>query len=436
MFCRQCGSEISNEAKFCNFCGTKTVAPKARKGESDNCLDAYKPAGGKSDTSTNEKPAIPLPDCTEANRESSGANEKDDESGEAHRGCDASKQTAEGTANAPEASNLKAAVAQNKKRSRRHMPMILLVALALALATSVAYAAYRVYNDVWLPYQAEQAARTTSASNSAGSDGDTITGKTTGEPENLLHIADILAMEPTEIPSYIEAQGITPQRIAPSKYALDGGFRSDRAFDAWVLIQDETNSIVTAQDSKGEYLDPDYYNQTYTSIPPVLSVGDAAVPFEGINQSYFTAENLESGSSPSSIVLTSISLNSLSGEAFDSFLEYCGLGKPLASIEATQKGVLISAAKTGILENQKGEKYLWYALGQIDKNGKYSSCTIGCMKVDVAFSTLGASTSASASSSDPKGYWNDADNTTKSKLIAKSILEHEYQSYSSINIKE
>lgn len=71
MFCRQCGSEISNEAKFCNFCGTKTVAPKARKGESDNCLDAYKPAGGKSDTSTNEKPAIPLPDCTEANRESS-----------------------------------------------------------------------------------------------------------------------------------------------------------------------------------------------------------------------------------------------------------------------------------------------------------------------------------------------------------------------------
>ena len=436
MFCRQCGNEISNEAKFCNFCGTKTVAPKARKGESDNCLDAYKPAGGKSDTSTNEKPAIPLPDCTEANRESSGANEKDDENGEAHRGCDTSKQTAEGTANALEASNLKAAVAQNKKRSRRHMPMILLVALALALATSVAYAAYRVYNDVWLPYQAEQAARTTSASNSAGSDGDTITGKTTGEPENLLHIADILAMEPTEIPSYIEAQGITPQQIAPSKYALDGGFRSDRAFDAWVLIQDETNSIVTAQDSKGEYLDPDYYNQTYTSIPPVLSVGDAAVPFEGINQSYFTAENLESGSSPSSIVLTSISLNSLSGEAFDSFLEYCGLGKPLASIEATQKGVLISAAKTGILENQKGEKYLWYALGQIDKNGKYSSCTIGCMKVDVAFSTLGASTSASASSSDPKGYWNDADNTTKSKLIAKSILEHEYQSYSSINIKE
>lgn len=36
------------------------------------------------------------------------------------------------------------------------MPMILLVALALALATSVAYAAYRVYTDVWMPMQQEQ----------------------------------------------------------------------------------------------------------------------------------------------------------------------------------------------------------------------------------------------------------------------------------------
>ena len=436
MFCRQCGCEISNEAKFCNFCGTKTVAPKARKGESDNSLDANMPADGKNEIEANKKPAASSSDCAEANYESGSAIEEEKISEKAHPDCNTSKQTAEETANAPEASNLKAAVAQNKKRSRRHMPMILLVAMALALATSVAYAAYRVYNDVWLPYQAEQAMHTTSNSNSAGSERDTITGKTTGEPQNLLHIADILTMEPTEIPSYIEAQGITPQRIAPSKYALDGGFRSDRAYDAWVLIQDETNSIIMAQDKKGEYLDPDYYDQTYTSIPPVLSVGDAAVPFEGINQSYFTVENLESGSSPSSIVLTNISLNSLSEEAFDNFLEYCGLGDPLASMEATQKGTLFSAAKTGILENQKGEKYVWYALGQIDKNGKYSSCTIGCMKIDTAFSTLGASTSASASSSDPKGYWDDANNATKSKLIAKSILEHAYQSYSSVNIEE
>ncbi len=56
----------------------------------------------------------------------------------------------------PEATNLKAAVAQNKKRSRRHLPMIVLIALALALATSVAYAAYRAYTDILLPQQQEQ----------------------------------------------------------------------------------------------------------------------------------------------------------------------------------------------------------------------------------------------------------------------------------------
>lgn len=115
MFCRQCGCEISNEAKFCNFCGTKTVAPKARKGESDNSLDANMPADGKNEIEANKKPAASSSDCAEANYESGSAIEEEKISEKAHPDCNTSKQTAEETANAPEASNLKAAVAQNKK---------------------------------------------------------------------------------------------------------------------------------------------------------------------------------------------------------------------------------------------------------------------------------------------------------------------------------
>ena len=51
---------------------------------------------------------------------------------------------------------LRGAVNATKHRSRRRVPMVVLVALAMALAAGTAYAAYRVYTDVWLPAQQNQ----------------------------------------------------------------------------------------------------------------------------------------------------------------------------------------------------------------------------------------------------------------------------------------
>lgn len=51
---------------------------------------------------------------------------------------------------------LRGAVNATKHRSRRRVPMVVLVALAMALAAGTAYAAYRVYTDVWLPSQQNQ----------------------------------------------------------------------------------------------------------------------------------------------------------------------------------------------------------------------------------------------------------------------------------------
>lgn len=56
--------------------------------------------------------------------------------------------------NRPE--TLRSAVNATKHRSRRRVPMVVLVALAMALAAGTAYAAYRVYTDVWLPAQQTQ----------------------------------------------------------------------------------------------------------------------------------------------------------------------------------------------------------------------------------------------------------------------------------------
>lgn len=51
---------------------------------------------------------------------------------------------------------LRGAVNATKHRSRRRVPMVVLVAPAMALAAGTAYAAYRVYTDVWLPAQQNQ----------------------------------------------------------------------------------------------------------------------------------------------------------------------------------------------------------------------------------------------------------------------------------------
>lgn len=58
---------------------------------------------------------------------------------------------------------LRGAVNATKHRSRRRVPMVALVALAMALAAGTAYAAYRVYTDMWLPAQQAQNEQTVEA---------------------------------------------------------------------------------------------------------------------------------------------------------------------------------------------------------------------------------------------------------------------------------
>ena len=58
---------------------------------------------------------------------------------------------------------LRGAVNATKHRSRRRVPMVVLIALAMALAAGTAYAAYRVYTDMWLPAQQAQNEQTVEA---------------------------------------------------------------------------------------------------------------------------------------------------------------------------------------------------------------------------------------------------------------------------------
>ena len=76
--------------------------------------------------------------------------------------CDASS-ASQNSASSKHPETLRGAVNATKHRSRRRVPMVVLVALVMALAAGTAYAAYRVYTDVWLPAQQTQNEQTVEA---------------------------------------------------------------------------------------------------------------------------------------------------------------------------------------------------------------------------------------------------------------------------------
>lgn len=121
MYCTKCGAKLPRDARFCMNCGKPVVAIASEKAAAS--------------TASSEKavaPAVvPAKVAEPKGASSSSQNNPSPEQSETLRG----------------------AVNATKHRSRRRVPMVVLVALAMALAAGTAYAAYRVYTDVWLPAQ-------------------------------------------------------------------------------------------------------------------------------------------------------------------------------------------------------------------------------------------------------------------------------------------
>lgn len=121
MYCYHCGKELDDDAKFCTHCGTKVIQ-EDNEDQPDTGLRASSGSSKDEEVTETEK---------STSSESNAKEEKNEQS----------LQTSD------KESTLKAAVASNRKRSRRRMPLILLVALVLALTASIAFAAYYVYTQ-------------------------------------------------------------------------------------------------------------------------------------------------------------------------------------------------------------------------------------------------------------------------------------------------
>ena len=104
MFCPECGKRIDEGSAYCPYCGKKL-------------------------THTGASPSAPnSPNCN-------------------------LKEFAQAQ---HEMTDLKQAFRSNRRRPSRKLLHVIVIALALALATSVAYAAYYVYTNVWVPSQQTQ----------------------------------------------------------------------------------------------------------------------------------------------------------------------------------------------------------------------------------------------------------------------------------------
>lgn len=131
MYCTKCGAKLPRDARFCMNCGkpVAAIAPEKAAASTASSGKAAAPA------------AVPAKAVEPTGASLSSQNNPSSEQSETLRG----------------------AVNATKHRSRRRVPMVVLVALAMALAAGTAYAAYRVYTDVWLPAQQTQNEQTVEA---------------------------------------------------------------------------------------------------------------------------------------------------------------------------------------------------------------------------------------------------------------------------------
>lgn len=394
MFCMHCGQKLPDDARFCTSCGASVQEAPAQ----ETPLNAERENAPETDKAQQ----------TAAN----AAAFRDDEP---MRDAASSEQP------------LKHVIEDTKRRSKRPVPMILLVALALALAAGTAYAAYRVYTEIIAPQQQQQQAapdaqasdEETPYDNQAESEPEPSDAVETaeGHPQSILQVAEILAMNPADIPSYLESQGLaeSQDQLAPeSTY--------------WIATDNTPYASIDPEEIFLDGSEPEF-GAPYAS----LTIGMGISPiFHGFFAAEpFASEALEDGDAPDSIVIDMIPFRfaqidaenptgtdpaDASDETLKDFARLCGFETIHADTanltipHGNDAGIRVCGGAVEV----RGDTMLWY----LAMHEGLLGCTLGCMSEKVAFASIENNVALYT-----RQQWDAASDAEKAEMLSISMLQ-------------
>lgn len=403
MFCKYCGNELEDEAKFCTSCGHEVL----RKSEDETQVDSE--ATADSADKANAADAEAAPAETEASAKASSGN-------------------AENT-------SFKAAVKSTGRKQRSKFAMVLIVVLALSLVTGAAFAAHYVYTTYIAPQP--QATEQTAGEDVDG-DGEVEVATATGNPQNFLQIAELLAMNPADIPAYLESQGLTEEVFSGQDYTAENPFAYDEtsyaydSYSVWSLGANE--EALRVLDENGEFfLSDSELTQANTSLNSTFGIelGTSLLglshSFGDKNESVASTSDLKNGTTPTSVEIK-LPL-AVHNNTLNAFIEACGLGKPLATFVPDTKPVEYQLDIQFITgkASVNDKDYFWYLMHDTgnpreDDEGSYwiYPDTMGMYQAGDAKAIV------LATGFYTEEEWNEASSEEQAKMLAQSIAQDFY----------